>query len=245
MHKQTVDLTRLARLARGRIGVAFACTAAIASAAAGGPPTKDLAGLTSNKDLGSGVVPITDADTQFYLKVMRASLDRYQHPSAQDTADLAEQKRYLARIQQLQERLAKDPSSPSVQADYAKVLQDPSPAESAARERATHLRGGNVPSYEGVPEVLAIELGMPSYQWEHLAQAVEDAAGTEHEGKWGSGDADPTGPVTPELQARRALVAKARAASRSIVAPQAAEVHRLHEQVARYESERAEQTPSS
>jgi len=228
------------------IGLTFAFGAAIAAAGSSAVPTKDLEGYTSSKDFASGVVPISAADVQFYLKTMQGALGRYQHPSVQDVADLAESKRYEARMLQIQQRLADDPGNPKLQQEYAKAFEDPSPAEAAMRERGDRLRGGRVPSFEGLPELLVMEAGMPADQWERLAQAVEDAAGIERESKWGSGsDEDPTGPDTPEKKAHRALFQKAMAASRSIAAPQAAEIRRLHEQTARYESDRAEQSSAS
>jgi hypothetical protein len=48
------------------------------------PPTKALPGVISAKDLYSGTVALKPADVQFYLKIERAALDGYQHPTSED-----------------------------------------------------------------------------------------------------------------------------------------------------------------
>ena len=132
-------------------------------------PLTDLPGITSDKDLASGVVPLKPADVQFYIKIMRATLDRYQHPTPQDAADIAEVKR-LHQLQTLgQSKMAEDMKAGNMQ----KAMNDmfhPTPEQQATLDRGEALLGD-------APQMLAKDAGMPGRQWSALYQVVEHAAG--------------------------------------------------------------------
>jgi hypothetical protein len=207
------------------LGVTLALGATVALAAP--HVDQDLGGVSSRKDLASGVVPIGAADVQFYLKVMRASLPRYGHPSAQDTADIAQAKRLRDR-QMSSMQNAKSPGDIFI----------PSPEEQAMIERGARLGGGHQPAFEGLPEVLAMDAGMPREQWELLAQHVEDAAEIKREVMFGSGVDSPTGADTPEKAAHRAKFAARLQQEHAVASADAAEIRQMHGRAVEFESQR-------
>jgi hypothetical protein len=189
----------------------------------------DLPGVISAKDSYSGTVALKPADVQFYLKIERAALDRYQRPTPEDLKDMAEANRlrHLEAVgtAKMTEEMKK---SGNMQKAVAEMFQ-------ATREQQALMRhADDLVGY--VPRMLAREAGMPADQWDNLTKAVEDSAGMNDEYnnvKWGSGG-DSGAPKPSSDQVAAAVKAAAdrkqvAAANRQLVAPNAAEIKKMHE----------------
>jgi hypothetical protein len=169
--------------------------------------------------LQSGVVPLKPPDVGFYMKIMQAALDRYQHPTAKDLADIAEAKR-LRQLQLIgQAKMTEDFKAGNMQKG-AEDMFHPTPEQSATMDRAAALTGG-------VPEMLAMDAGMPSGQWDELQRRVEYAAGIDNRSGYGSGDSGQAPALTPEQKARVSALLRTEAANKDLVAPSAGEIKRL------------------
>jgi hypothetical protein len=208
------------------LGAAVLCVEA--ASAANQYPQQDLPSVTSGKDLHSGLVPLKPADVDFYMKIMRASLDRYQHPPAQDVKDLAENQRLL-HLQALgTAKMTADMKAGNTQKAMSEVFQ-PTPDQKALMARSEELQ-------MRLPAMLAQEAGMPRAQWDDLTKAVEDASGLNDEynsTQWGSGDTDstfkPSAEQLAKIQQATADRKRVAAANRQLVAPNAAEIKKIHE----------------
>lgn len=201
---------------------------------AGPTPRTDLPGVTSNSEFHNGA-ELQPADVQFYLRIARAAVDRYQHPSTQDVADIAETKRLRQTMMDAQVKVGKDAQAGmSYQAMQADMFV-PTPAQQAVMNRGDALLSGHV------AEMLAASAGMPESQWDSLQTAVERAAGLHDDERFGSGD-EATAALTAEQRERAARIIKVRADDRKLVAPDAPEINQLAAQAARLISARA-QTP--
>jgi hypothetical protein len=186
-----------------------------------------LPGIISSKDLYSGVVALKPADVDLYIKIMRAALDRYQHPTAQDLNDLAENQRLL-HLQALgTAKMAEDMKAGNMQKAMSEVFQ-PTPEQQAVMDRSSDLESN-------IPAMLARQAGTPRNQWDNLTKAVEDAAGLNDEYnniKWGSADDSMPQPSAEQLAKVQKEVAdrkRVSAANRQIVTPNAAEIKKMHE----------------
>jgi len=215
------EVRKLHLLAYAAISGFMMCAAFPAVASA--QPQSDLAGITSNKDFHNGA-ELQPADVQFYLRIMRAAVARYQHPTAQDVADIAETKRLRQLLTSAQAKIAADSQTGK---SYQVIQADafvPTSAQTVVMNRGTDLLSGNA------AEILASNEGMPGYQWDTLRQTVETAAGLHDGDRFGSGE----GPtiLTPEQRERAARIIKVRADNRQLVAKDAAEIKRLNEQTA-------------
>jgi hypothetical protein len=195
-------------------------------------PRTDLPGVTSNSDFHNGA-PLQPADVQFYLRIQRATLDRYQHPTAQDAADIAENKRLRQAMMDAQVKVAADAQAgKSYQAMQADMFT-PTPAQQAVMDRAEALLSGHV------ADLLAANAGMPENQWDSLSTAVETAAGLHDGDRFGSGDDSPT-TLTPEQRERAAKIIQRRADNRKLVAPDAPEIKKLAGETAQLIAARAQ-----
>ena len=117
-----------------------------------------------------------------YLRIARATADRYQHPTTQDAADIAETKRLRQTMMDAQAKLAADAQAGrSYQAMQADMFVA-TPAQQAVMNRGDALLSG------GVADMLAANAGMPESQWDALHTAVETAAGFHEEDRFGSGE---------------------------------------------------------
>lgn len=205
--------------------LAWALSPAAVIAAAGHEPPADLAGIISTKDLKSGVVPLTAADLQFYLKNLQASVARYQHPTAKDLADIAEAKRLQAVEIADQQKMAQDMKAGNTQEAMTEDMFHPTPEQSAAMDR------GNAFKYGRTAEMLARDAGMGGDQWGRLSEVVERAAGLDAGTGYGSADDSPTPkPTAAQLAQQRVRVDAWRrtdAANQKLVAPDAAEIKAL------------------
>jgi hypothetical protein len=190
------------------------------AATANHAPRTDLPGIISSKDLESGVAALKAADVEFYVTVMRATLERYQHPSAKDLADMAEAKRLTQRQMAAQAKVAEDMKAGNSQKAMADMFQ-PTPEEAAALDRGNALARG------GVADLVAGEAGMPLNQWDKLSNVVQHAAGLDGDTGSGSGDAGQTSTLTPAQQVRAQDIQRVRAANRDLVAPSVPELKRL------------------
>jgi hypothetical protein len=174
----------------------------------------DLPGITSEKDLHSELVPLTPADVQFYMKNIKATLDRLQHPTPQDLADLAEAKR-LRQLQMAgQTKMAEDMKAGNMQKAMNEDMFRPTPEQQATLERTSVD-----------PGMLAKDAGMPDGQWRELSEAVEYAAGDLRPG--GDGDDGPVAKLTAEQLAKGTKIKQIRAANQALVAPDVPEITRL------------------
>jgi hypothetical protein len=183
------------------------------------PPHPDLPGIISSADLESGVVALKAADVQIYVRIMRTTLDRYQHPTAKDLADMAEAKRLMQRQMAAQVKVAEDMKAGNSQKAMADMNQLTA-AESAALDR------GNALSRGGVAALVAGEAGLPQDQWDKLSMVVQRAAGLDGDTGSGSGE---TGSIalTPAQRARAQDIQRVRTANKEIVAPIVPELRRL------------------
>lgn len=185
------------------------------------PPT-DLPGFTSTKDFRNGAA-LQPADVQFYLRIARATADRYQHPTTQDATDIAETKRLRQTMMDAQAKLAADAQAGrSYQAMQADMFVA-TPAQQAVMNRGDALLSGRV------ADMLAANAGMPESQWDALHTAVETAAGLHDEDRFGSGE-DGSATLTPEQRERAAKIIKRLADNRKLVALDAPEIKRLADQ---------------
>ena len=204
-------------------------------AAVSGKTVTDLPGITSDKDLSSGVVPLKPADVQFYIKIMRATLDRYQHPTPQDLADITEAKR-LHQLQTLgQSKMAEDMKAGNMQTAMNDMFH-PTPEQQATLDRDEALSGN-------APQMLAKDAGMPGGQWSALYQVVEHAAGVDAVDaptNYGYGDDSPGGKPSAEQLAFAANRRRTSAANQGLVAPDAPEIKRLHSFVGQAASDRVQ-----
>ena len=182
-------------------------------------PIGNRPGNTSAKDLESGEVPLSPADLQFYLSIMRASVSRYEHPNTQDTADLAEDKRLSAIRMADQEKYLQDLRAGNTKKAFDVDLFRPTPAQEAAMRRGDDLRGGNMPS------ILAGNAGMGRDQWDNLSRAIDEVV--KGPAGYGSGDEGPAPKVSAAQLAGAERINRARAANRKLVMPSAAEIKRL------------------
>jgi len=204
------------------------------NAAASHKTLTDLPGITSQKDLASGVVPLKPADVQFYIKNMQATLDRYQHPTPQDLADIAEAKR-LRQLQVLaQTKMAEDMKAGNMQKAMNEDMFHPTPEQQATLDR------GNALTYNGLAQMLAKDTGMPGGQWDMLSQVVEYAAGVDATTGYGSGDDGPGSKPTTEQLAYAANRRRVAAANQALVAHDAPAIKRLHSLVMQAAADRAQ-----
>lgn len=202
-------------------------------------PQQDLPNVTSGKDLHSGLVPLKPADVDFYMKIMRAALDRYQHPPAQDLKDLAENQRLL-HLQALgTAQMVADMKAGNNQKAMGDVFQ-PTPDQKAVMDRSSELQ-------MRLAAMLAKEAGMPREQWDNLTKAVEDASGLNDDYnsiQWGSGDTDstfkPSADQLAKIQQATADRKRVAAANRQLVAPNAAEIKKIHDLIQPIATQRAQ-----
>ncbi len=190
-------------------------------------PAPDRPGNTSAKDLESGEVPLSSADLQFYLTIMRASVSRYEHPTAQDLADVAEDKRLKAIEMADSQKMAQDLRAGNTQ---KAIRVDPfhaTPAQDAIMRRGDDLLERHIPS------ILAGKAGMSRFQWDELSRAIDETingpAGA------GSGDEGPPPKLSAAASARAARIVGARAANRKLVLPSAAEITGLNKRMGKAE----------
>jgi hypothetical protein len=203
------------------------------SAAANHNPLTDLPGITSEKDLASVAVVLKPADVQFYIKNMQATLDRYQHPTPKDLADIAEAKRLNQVALLALSKMGEDMKAGNTQKAMNEDMFHPTP-----EQQATMDRGGAL-SYDGVAEIVAKDAGMPGGQWLAVCKAVEFAAGVDAGvGIYGSAGDSPTSNPTPEQVAFLANRRRITAADQALVAPNAPEIKRLHGLVMQAASDR-------
>jgi hypothetical protein len=188
-------------------------------------PIGDRPGNTSAKDLESGQVPLKPADLQFYLTIMRASVARYEHPTAQDLADLAEDKRLTAIEMADSQKMILDLKAGNKERAIHEDVFKPTPQQSAVMRRGDDLRDGHI------PRTLAGNAGMGSDQWDKLRRTIDETI----DGPQGYGSADEG--AAPKLSAaasaRAAKITRALAANRALIWPSAAEIKRLKDQVNR------------
>jgi hypothetical protein len=202
------------------VGLLFSVAAAWLAAAADHPPLADLPGIISSADLESGVVPLKAADLEFYMKIQRATLERYQHPPASDLTDMAEAKRLIQRQLAAQLKVVADMKAGNTQAAAAD-MDKLTPAEAATLGRGTALSHGRV------DELVAAEAGMPVNQWDKLSSEVQRAAGLDGNTGYGSAGTGMSSKLTPDQQARAQAISHARASNRSLVAPSVPELKRI------------------
>ncbi len=189
-------------------------------------PIGDRPGNTSAKDLESGEVPLSPADLQFYLSIMRASVARYEHPTAQDTADLAEDKRLTAIEMADSQKMVQDLKAGNKQKAYGVDIFRPTPVQQAAMRRGDDLLHGNI------PRVLAGNAGMGYDQWEKLGRTIDEVVNGP--AGYGSGDEGPAPKLSAAQSASAARVMRARAANRKLVMPSATEIKRLQARLAEF-----------
>jgi hypothetical protein len=216
-------------------GLVWALYAASVNSAENQRPLTDLPGITSWKDLESGLVALKPADVQFYVRTMRAAVDRYQHATAKDLADIAEAKR-LRKLQMIgQTKMTEDMKAGNWQ-KAGEDLFKPTPEQSATLDRADALIGN-------VQGMLAKDAGMPVDQWDELQKTVEYAAGLDQTG-FGSGDDGPQPILTAAQKARVKELVRVRAADKDLVTPSAPEIARLYTLVGQLASDRAQNNMS-
>jgi hypothetical protein len=189
--------------------------------AAESPLPTGAPGLTSEKELDSGLVALKPTDVQFYLKTKQATLDRYQHPTPKDRADIAEAKRLDQAQGIAQAKMVADMQAGNMQKAAADALR------LTPEQQATSDRGHDLASYDGVSKILAKEAGMPGGQWLSLSNVVEYAARLDDTRYGSGGDDSGVGKSTPEQLAYAANRRRISAANVALVAPSVPEIKRL------------------
>jgi hypothetical protein len=223
---------RTIRRRRAAASVLFAALVFGAPVAVAAPPA-DLPGIISSNDIASGIVPLGAAAVQFYLTTMRAAIARAEHPTAADTADIAESTRLRALELAGMLKASEVMKTSDLQKAMGYYFQ-PTPQQTAVMERGTALKAGQADG------IIAAAAGMPSRQWDPLRAKVEDAAGINDGEQWGNGGDSPTGPASAAGLERAAKVRQTSAANRALVASNAAEIKRLHEAYVKITTERAQ-----
>ena len=189
--------------------------------AAGHKPPADMPGITSSRDLASGLVPLKPADLQFYIKILRTTVARYEHPTAKDLADIAEAKRLRAVEMTDQQNMARDLKAGNTSKAMNEDMFQPTPEQAAALER------GNAFTYGSAAEIFAEDAGMRGGQWLGLSEVVERAARLNAAAGYGSADDSPTPKPTAAALARAAAWRRTAAADETLVAPSVVEIKRL------------------
>lgn len=217
----------------------FASPPASAGARSQSQPLPDLPGITPTRELVSGLTPLTLADVQFYIKIMRATVARYRLPTAQDRADLAA----VAQISKIKQANAK-----IVEADEMKMgaymqagnrQKGMAYGEKANREafHPTPAQHAALHYYRTVLANITLLMvknaHMPRRQWFPLASDVEGAARVGvGKGEYGSGGGEAP-QLTPAQLAHARILEGVNTANQKLVAPYAAQIRSLHTQVSK------------
>lgn len=218
------------------VGLGFVSPPASAGARSQSQSLPDLPGITPTRELVSGMTPLTLADVQFYIKIMRATVARYRHPTTQDRADLAA----VARIRKIKQANAKFIEADEMKMEaymqagnrqqgmaydekLSKEAFHPTPAQHAALHYYRTVLAN-------IDLVTVKDAHMPRRQWYPLANLVEGAAkvGVPN-GEFGSGG-DSYKPPTGKLGR---ILSGVNTANQKLVAPYAAQIRSLHDQVSK------------
>lgn len=197
----------------------------------------DLPGISSTRDFASGLTPLTLADVQFYIKIMQATVARYQHPTAQDRTDLAAVAQ-ISKIKQANNKIVMADMTKAVgymQAGnrqkgmeyYTKASTDafhPTPAQHAALHYYRTV-------LQNIELLTVDDAHMPRRQWFPLASGVAFAAGANSScDDCGSGGGDEP-KLTPAQLAHARILERVNTANQKLIAPYAAQIRKLHSQV--------------
>jgi len=217
-----------------------------AQAAVSRQAAADLAGYSSTQSLESKATPLTVPDILFYLQVMRAALARTEHPAGQDQAALVYFHKWSVEGNEASQKAVAAIRS----GNYAAAAGIKAPTRTPAVGLAQNLIAGRADILE------AASRGMPDRQWSALRDAVEragakpcarplpslssptlaqdwEAYGEECYG--GSGDNPLPGLTAAQLrQAARqdAIYIQTILADRKTIAPYAAQIRTLENQLA-------------
>jgi len=221
------------------VGLGFVSPRASAGAGSRSQPLPDLPGITSTRELVSGMTPLTPADVQFYIKIMRATVARYRHPTAQDRADLAA----VARISKIKQANAKiveaDEMKMEAYMQAGNMQKGMAYDEKVSREafHPTPTQHAALHYYRtvlaNVTLVMVKDAHMPRRQWFPLASDVEFAAKVGvGNGEFGSGGGNEP-KLTPAQLAHARILRGVNTANQKLVAPYAAQIRSLHSQVSK------------